>query len=81
MSKFKQWGLMTNEEIEQIQADICRANKCQYLRHMGGVADGPYYCNYICDVGHPRGCRPEECEHWKDEKRRKRQKFTNKPCF
>lgn len=34
------------------------------------IAPGQLFCDYLMMVGHKRGCRPEECNHFKEGKKK-----------
>lgn len=58
--KKKPWGLMTEDDIEKIWNERCR--KCRYRGSRGGHG----LCNYLIEIGHSRGCRPDECTKFED---------------
>ena len=57
--KYKPWREMTEQEIYKLKKDQCC--KCYYSYGMNaGKAGG--ICDYLCMVGHSRGCSPMECK-------------------
>lgn len=63
----KNWKDYTDEEICEVSIKKCA--KCKY-----GLKDGQriyknkpvYICDYLKFTGHMRGCRPEDCEYYKE---------------
>lgn len=66
----------------ELQADVEEENKkpincdkqgsrCIYKRNLSNACT---YCDYLCTVGHSRGCDAKECTKYKMKKRRKRAK-------
>lgn len=55
----------TSAEILHIQENVCKKNKCKYLksRKMGGVT----YCDYLCMTKTLRDCMPDVCTHYNDD--------------
>ena len=49
---------MTEEDVQKIKRERCK--RCQYKR--GGT------CDYFLITGKRRGCRPDQCTHYLDEK-------------
>lgn len=33
------------------------------------IAPGQLYCDYLMTAGHSRGCRPEDCKHYKEDRK------------
>lgn len=33
------------------------------------ITPGQLYCDYLMITGHARGCRPEECKHYKEDRK------------
>ena len=52
------WYYMTQEDVSKIKKERCK--KCQYF-HAGT-------CDYFLITGERRGCRPDKCTHYLDEK-------------
>lgn len=62
------WRDYTEDEINDIKEEKCK--KCQYSApfQYSYCADKKHImCDYLGKTGHMRGCRPEQCEHYKDE--------------
>ena len=75
----------TREEIRDIVRDRCAKNKCPYLRQLTGQTMSPitglYYvnkcCMYIDITGHQRGCMPDECTHYNDDRSKIKRRSKN----
>lgn len=65
MSENIRWSQMSDADIIKIKREKC--NKCYYGRKTSSPSKnyGKVYCDYITIEGHPRGCRPEECDKFR----------------
>ena len=61
----KYFSEYTSAEILRIQENVCKKNKCKYLKSkkMGGIT----YCDYLCITGRMRDCMPDVCTHYNDD--------------
>ena len=53
-------------------------NTCVYSGYLDGA---PNYCDYLCKVGHSRGCDPEECDKYKSKSETKKRKWNNNIAY
>lgn len=76
MALHKRFSEYTKEEIVKIKESVCMKHKCPYLGRL--VMCNAYNkkdsstanktCNYLLYTGKMRGCMPDECTHYKDDK-------------
>ena len=70
----------TKEEILDIKRKVCIAHNCPYLARMSDYQSSTTsnnFCSYIQWTGHMRGCMPDECTHYTDDKSQiKKPKFN-----
>lgn len=64
----ERWKEYTVKEIEKIKNKHCR--KCPYSGTVGSKNTDNNICDYLLVTGKRRGCRPEVCEHYKDDVKR-----------
>lgn len=71
----------TAEEILQIKREVCIAHKCPYLSRMTDSESATFahnnFCSYLEWAGKMRGCMPDECTHYMDERPKHKGKFFN----
>lgn len=71
---------INNDYELELQADVEEENKkpincdkqgsrCIYKRNYSGIYT---YCDYLCTVGHSRGCDAKECTKYKMKKKRRK---------
>ncbi len=68
----EKWSDYTRQEIKSVKVKKC--SKCPYKGHAQHFhhssqedAIGLLICDYISITGKRRGCRPEDCKHYKDD--------------
>jgi hypothetical protein len=61
---------------EILVADRVECHKCQYYLSLYENK----VCQYILKTGRSRGCSVAECEHWKDQKKKRKYQHICKRC-
>ena len=82
----KRWAKLTEEEVDDLKKQVCKAHKCPYYKAIGSGGYRPEqkdrfsylnYCAYSSINKRLRGCSIEECEHWKDDPKEVIKKHEN----
>lgn len=75
----KYFSEYTSAEILHIQENVCKKNKCRYLKSkkMGGIT----YCDYLCMTETLRDCMPDVCTHYNDDVPVRKVKNINNALF